>query len=381
MQRGLYVHVPFCVRKCYYCDFNSYTVERGAVDAYLDALAREIALHARSDPPAFDTIYFGGGTPSILSGAALCSIVARLRAAFAISDAAEITLEANPGSLTPGKLAAWGEAGVNRVSLGVQSFDDELLARLGRSHSAQDAIEAIAAIRRAGFTNFNIDLMFGLPGQSAAQWDETLRRAIDLAPPHVSCYSLIIEEGTPYGEWYARGQLRLPGEDAEADMYERAIERLSAAGYEHYEISNFALPAHRSVHNQIYWRNEPYVGLGPGAHSYWRGVRTANVRPVGAYAARLRAGDDAVESRWPVGTDDEMDETMMLGLRLLEGVSEHRFRSRFGRSLTDTYGASIAALVRDGLLEHDTAGVRLSRRGLFLANRVFAAFLREPALR
>ena len=375
-QRGLYVHVPFCVKKCYYCDFNSYTLDRAAVTRYLDALAREAELYAPG-APTFDTLYIGGGTPTCLSGRDLRRLVALIRSHFRLATGAEITCEANPGSSNEEKFASLREAGVNRLSIGVQSFDDALLARIGRVHTAAEAEASVGAARRAGFDNVNLDLMFALPGQCPEAWEETLGRALALEPEHLSCYSLIVEEGTPFGDAYARGRLTLPGEEIELRMYERAIERLTAAGYEHYEISNFARPGRASRHNTIYWRIDPYLGLGPGAHGFVDNVRYSNVRLPEEYAALLGAGRAPVAERREISRDEAMDDTMIFGLRLLAGVSRERFRRRFGVDVDEVYPGELRRLQEEGLIEVTPAAVRLTRVGLPLGNRVFAAFLRS----
>ena len=380
-RRGVYVHVPFCVRKCYYCDFNSYSLDRAAVERYLEGMEREIRLYqevlAREPEVAFDSLFIGGGTPTCLSGKDLAWLIERLLCAFPFKKGAEVTCEANPGSSNAEKFSAMREAGVNRLSLGVQSLDDALLLRLGRQHTARDVYESFEQARRAGFDNINLDLMFALPGQTHRQWEETLRAALALRPEHFSCYSLIIEEGTPFGDAFHRGRLSLPGEDAEGDMYAWAIDTLTAAGYEHYEISNFALPGKRSVHNQIYWLNGEWLGLGPGAHGYWRGRRYANLPLPDAWGERLRAGETPYEWSRGVSRDEAMDDTMIFGLRLLEGVSIPEFVHRFGADPREVYREGIHRLEKLGLLEIGGERLRLTRQGLFVANHVFVEFLRD----
>jgi putative oxygen-independent coproporphyrinogen III oxidase len=378
--RGIYVHVPFCARKCFYCDFNSYSLDKSAVASYLAALEKEVQLYqaqiAREPGVVFDTLYIGGGTPTVLSGKDLARMIRRLLEAFPFKDGAEVTCEANPGSSNTEKFAAMREAGVNRLSLGVQTFDDALLLLLGRQHTGQEAVEAVEEARRAGFDNINLDLMFALPGQSLAQWEESVRQALSLRPSHLSCYSLIVEEGTPFGDAFRLGKLSLPGEDAEYEMFAWLIDALQAQGYEHYEISNFALPGRRSEHNQIYWRNGAWLGLGPGAHGYWNGKRYANVRLPSDYSERLDRGELPVASVHEVSVDEAMDDTMIFGLRLLEGVSRGDFYRRFGVELTKVYSRELDQLTDLGLLEVTPQRVRVTRQGLFLANQVFAAFLR-----
>lgn len=375
---GIYVHIPFCARKCHYCDFNSYALDREAVRSFLRALDAEIELYAREvEGVPFDTLYLGGGTPTCLSGRDLSAVVRRLTGAFSFKEGAEITCEANPGSSNAEKFGALREAGVNRLSLGAQSFDDALLAALGRDHSARDVVESVRAAREAGFDNVNLDLMFALPGQSLEQWEATLEAALELSPEHLSCYSLIVEEGTPFGEWHARGVLALPGEEAERAMFDAAIDRLVAAGFVHYEISNFSLPGRQSRHNQLYWRIEPYLGLGPGAHGHWNGVRYANVRLPSEYAALLEEGRRPVEESRPLPREEEIEDVLLFGLRLLEGVERERFRERFGIDVLEAYPREVERLAAKGLLEVTEDAVRLAREAVPVANQVFLEFLRS----
>lgn len=378
---GIYVHVPFCVRKCYYCDFNSYSLDRDAVETYLEALGREIDLvrdeiEAQGFSSFFDTLFIGGGTPTCLSGKDLSWLVHRVSDAFPLTWDAEITCEANPGSSNADKFRSLHAAGVNRLSIGAQSMDDGLLQAIGRTHSAADVVESFWEARDAGFENINLDLMFALPNQTMDQWKRTLDEILALQPDHLSCYSLIIEEGTPFGDRYALGQLPLPGEDAEADMYQYCIETLTQAGYEHYEISNFALPGKRSVHNQIYWRIGRYLGLGPGAHGYWNDVRYSNLRLPQEYADTLQQGKRPIDSETHIDRSEEMDDTMIFGLRLLDGVRLDDFERRFNTPLQDVYAPQIERLTKQGLLVMTDGYVRLTDKGLPLANRVFAEFLR-----
>lgn len=381
---GLYVHVPFCLRKCFYCDFNSYVAKDAGLAAYLQAVEKEMALYAH-DPAvaaaAFRSIFVGGGTPTVLPTDSLVRVVRQALALARLGDGevTEVTVEANPGTVQPTMLSALRASGVNRLSLGVQSLDDGLLRVIGRVHSAAEARQAYAMARDAGFANINIDLMFALPGQQPDQWQNTVEQVLEWQPEHISCYSLIIEDGTPFGDWYAAGRLSLPGEECEAGMYEWVIDRLQAAGYEHYEISNFARPGCHCIHNEIYWHNEWYLGVGPGAHSHWGGRRFANERAPAKYNAMLAADVGAqlpIVEMQSLNLDDQMDETLMMGLRLLAGVSEERFCERFHCSMRDVYGNQIASLVRQGLVSYNGQVLRLTKRGLLVANRVFAEFLR-----
>ncbi len=375
---GLYVHVPFCMRKCLYCDFNSYAASSDQISAYVEALLAEIRLYAGLNEfqnVSFTTLFIGGGTPTLLPVSDLERII-RVASSLSVQPPEEISIEANPGTVSPDSLQALRRMGINRLSLGVQSFDGRLLQVLGRVHTADEAVAAVDWARRAGFANINLDLMFALPGQSLQQWQATLAAALDLWPEHISCYSLIIEEGTPFGQMYDKGLLPLPGEDLEAEMFEYAVRQLKAAGYEHYEISNFARPGYRCKHNQIYWRCAPYLGLGCGAHSYWGGERRANAAKPAEYRRLALQGRLPIVERQVLTKDEQMDESMMLGLRMLEGVSAKGFRRRFGLQLTDVYGPQIQRLQASGLVHWDSDRLSLTPRGLLLGNQVFAAFLR-----
>lgn len=353
------------------------------VESFLQALEQEADLYSRqfaneSEPPTFDTLFIGGGTPTCLAGKELKRLMQMLQSHFCFSADVEVTCEANPGSSNVEKYGALREAGVNRISIGVQSLDDTLLQRIGRVHSAAEAVESFSAARRAGFSNINLDLMFALPGQSLAQWQQSMRRIIDLNSEHISCYSLIVEENTPFGDAYAAGRLSLPHEDDELEMYEWAIAALRAAGYLHYEISNFALPGRESRHNTIYWRIDPYLGLGPGAHGYWAETRYSNARLPTEYAERLAQGQLPIVETRNVSCDEAMDDTMIFGLRMLSGVERGPFRHRFGIDITDVYADELQRLQALGLIEVSEESVRLSARGLPMGNRVFEAFLRLP---
>ena len=374
-EAGLYVHVPFCERICPYCDFNRYLLRDGGVEEYLAGLEAEAAFYgrrlARQAPGLrFATLYVGGGTPTALTPGQLRALFASLRRHLPLDDVEEVTVEANPGTLSPAKLAALREAGVTRLSLGVQSLDDGLLERLGRIHRAEHARRSFRRARAFGFPQINVDLMFGLPGQTVDAWRRTLEEVVAWGPEHISCYSLIVEENTPFGQLHARGELPLPGEDAEAAMYEEAIACLQEGGWEHYEISNFARPGCQSRHNRIYWRNGDWLGLGPGAHSQWGPRRWANRRLPADWGAALAAGRAPVEWVTLLDEAEAMEDTLILGLRLLvEGVEVERFRRRFGLSPADVFGPVLERLVGWGLLEVSPLRIRLSRRGRFLATR------------
>lgn len=377
MAWGLYIHIPFCERKCPYCDFNTYAGLGHLYDRFVWALVTEIRREGerRGHPPA-RTVFLGGGTPTVLSPDHLALILAATREAFDLPAAAEVTSEANPGTVDRARFQALQEMGVNRLSLGAQSFDEEDLRFLGRIHTVTDIYRAVEDARAAGFTNINLDLMYGLPGQPPERWHHSLQEAIRLAPEHLSCYALTVEEGTPLARWVAEGRVPPTDDDHQAALYAIARERLAAAGYEHYEISNWARPGRACAHNLIYWRGEPYLGFGPGAHSYDGYRRWWTVRSPVEYIERVEAGHSTEAGGEEIDRETAMAETMMLGLRLLkEGVDRRRFRTRFGQDPVDVYGETMARLTKLGLLEVDEARVRLTPRAYAVANRVIVEFL------
>lgn len=407
--RHLYIHIPFCQRRCSYCDFNTYANLEHRIAAYVEALCQELASYARqlgcaAAPPAQrpaagpltraalrPTIFLGGGTPTMLS---LAQIERVLQAADALVPlaTAEVTTEANPGTvIDEAYLRGLRSLGINRISFGVQTFHDPTLRVLGRIHTAAEAIATYRQALRAGFTRINLDFIFGLPGQTLAQWRATLEQVIDLAPEHVSLYSLILEPGTPLHRQVTRGSIRVPDDDATAAMYELALERLAAAGYVQYEISNWAradtpstdheLPAGACHHNVAYWLNADYLGCGAGAHGHHYPQRWYNTLGVDAYIAAVRQGRLPIAEANALSEDDLFEETMLMGLRLNAGVSYAHFRDRCGHDLHAIYGATIAELVELGLLSADAVGVRLTPRGRMLGNEVFVRFLRERTAR
>ncbi len=361
---GIYLHVPFCAAKCRYCDFLSFAGSDAGLRArYVEALRAEI--RARGEGQAADSVFFGGGTPSLLEPEEIASLLAALREAYQILPDAEISMEANPGTVDAWKLSAYRSAGITRLSLGVQSFDDALLARIGRIHSARQAEEAAEAARAAGFENLNLDLIFALPGQSLADWERTLRRAIALAPEHVSFYALQIEEGTPLCEAVRRGEERPVPEETDRAMYHLALRLLAEAGYEPYEISNAAKPGFACRHNLKYWSFQDYMGLGLGAASFLNGVRLKNTEELSEYlAGRFEA------ERHENSLSDSMAEYLFTGLRKREGISLAAFEERFGRSVEEIHPGVLEKHLRSGLLERNGARVFLTERGLDLANTV-----------
>ncbi|MCU0521367.1 MAG: radical SAM family heme chaperone HemW [Anaerolineae bacterium] len=395
-QVGLYVHVPFCVQRCTYCDFNTYTGLLSLEDEYVAAIVQEARLRAeRAISARARTLYFGGGTPSLLALEDLESLVEAVRREFRLPWGAEVTLEANPGTLSPSYLDGLREAGVTRLSLGVQSSHSAELLLLGRIHTWRDAVGSYEAARSAGFDNISLDLMYGLPGQTLEQWQETVCRCLDLRPDHLSLYALTLEPGTPLAETLAMGDVPAPDPDLSADMYEAASELLHGACFWQYEISNWARgssPAPEiwalppggeteaispavSAHNLIYWRNEPWVGLGAGAHSWFRGRRWSNLPHPQAYISAIWDGHLHGYSDTPLLQTTLDGELMMMGLRLAEGVSDARFHEASGHHLHELYGHVIDRFAEYDLLEWNGERVRLTRRGRLLGNLVFQEFL------
>jgi oxygen-independent coproporphyrinogen-3 oxidase len=378
---GLYLHIPFCAHICPYCDFNTYAGQEPLIPAYVDALEREIAREgARLEGRAAPTIFFGGGTPSLLTPEQIGRLVSACRDAFGLDSCPEISLEANPNGFDPTYAAGLLAAGVNRLSFGVQTQRRRGLRVLGRLHEAADAQAAYLAARTAGFTNISLDLLFGWPGQTPAAWECDLETVIAWdasGPEHLSLYSLIVEPGTPMADAVARGILQTPDDDATADLYEAAIARLATVGYTHYEVANWARsPDVVAHHNVLYWRNGDYIACGAGAHGHLAGRRTMNHLLPATYIAAIDAGERAISNTEEIGPATAMGETMMLGLRLLqEGVSDAAFAARHGVALQSVYGATIAELTELGLLRRDPERVRLTSRGLMLANDVCVRFL------
>lgn len=370
--RAAYVHVPFCAHHCGYCDFAVVSGRDEQIGAYLDALAAELA--ALGQPRPVETIFLGGGTPSYLPAAELRRLLGEVARWLPLAAGGEYTLEANPESLTAEKLALLAEAGVNRVSLGAQSFRRDLLAVLERGHDPGEVARAVARVRRHA-VRVSLDLIFGVPGQTEAMWADDLRQARALGTDHVSTYGLTYEKGTRLWKQRRAGALRPVGEDAELAMYARAIDELTAAGMEHYEISNFAYPGCRSRHNQVYWANEAYYGFGLGAARYVGGRREVNTRDLRRYIERARAGAPAAQHGEELDEAERARETMAVQLRRCDGIGREAFRAQTGRGLDEVAGPALAALAEQGLLVDDGARVYLSRRGKYVADGVITRLL------
>jgi oxygen-independent coproporphyrinogen III oxidase len=387
------VHIPFCQHRCSYCDFNTYENLNWIIPSYGKALCREIELLAAEGKNnlSIHTVFFGGGTPSVLPLNVLAEILETITDCFDLVPGSEISLEANPGTLSPDYLKSIKHLGINRLSIGMQSANPEELHLLERTHNYRDVINSFWGARQAGFDDINLDLIFGLPDQTFESWKKSLELAIGLNPTHFSLYALTLEEGTAMNTWVDKGRISLPDPDLAADMYDWACYRLDKAGYLQYEISNWALSTdtdddYMCKHNLQYWRNLPYLGVGAGAHGFANGFRTANVLSPVVYIQRCMDGQvyslpqtPAVEHLQVINTATEMAETMLMGLRLVrEGISKDRFYQRFGQNLEDVFPDQITVLIADGLLEWvDEHGerLRLTPRGRLLGNQVFMSFI------
>jgi oxygen-independent coproporphyrinogen-3 oxidase len=369
---GVYVHLPFCPYICPYCDFAKWAWDDVRAARYLAALRAELAcapiVQAR-------TLFFGGGTPTTYAPAAIAGLIADVRARFELPHDAEVTTEANPDPTLAPRLAELHDAGVNRLSIGVQSFEPRELRVLGRRHTAADVSNAVRTARAAGFANLSLDLIFGVPGQTEESWAASLDAAVALEVEHVSCYGLTIEDGTPYATWFARDPAAFAGESLEARLYAIAIDRLRVAGFEHYEISNWAKPGFRSQHNAIYWANDPYLGLGVGAASYLDGIRSTHTRDLAAYGDSALAGTPIPGESERLEGAKRAGEAIMLALRTAEGVDLPAFRERYGIDVYQRYRGAVDDLVAAGVLAADAASLRLTERGRFVANDVCGAFL------
>ena len=381
----LYVHVPFCKRKCRYCDFSSWAGRENWMPAYVDAVLREAAqAHQALGTQEMTTAFLGGGTPSLLPAAQMTRLLHGLAEGFPLQKGAEYTSECNPGTLTEAWLAAAQEAGVNRLSMGMQAAQPKLLQTLGRIHTFAEVEASVKLARWAGIRNLNLDLMFGLPGQTLADWAETLEAALSLQPEHLSCYGLIPEEGTQIGDAVLSGALALPEEAEERAMYDLTLRRLAQAGFVQYEISNFAKPGYACQHNLGYWRQTPYLGLGPSAASMLSGrragefcYRRTNVRDLAAYLHQAEKGLFTPAEEESVSMTDARFETMMLGLRTTRGVSAETFAQMYGISLDKAYGAKLRALAAQGLVEQADGWWRLTRRGMDVQNAVLVELMED----
>ena len=368
-----YVHIPFCTQICYYCDFSKVFIKNQPVDSYLEHLLEEFQSY---DIQKLRTLYIGGGTPTALSASQLEVLLKGLTKNLDLSALEELTIEANPGDLDADKIAVLKNSAVNRVSLGVQTFDDKMLKKIGRSHLEKDIYENIDRLKLAGFDNISIDLIYALPGQTMEQVKDNVAKAIGLDIPHMSLYSLILENHTVFMNRMRRGKLPLPKEELEAEMFEYIIAELEKSGFEHYEISNFSKPGFESRHNLMYWDNAEYYGIGAGASGYVNGVRYKNHGPIRHYLSAVKEGNARITEEH-LSQKEQMEEEMFLGLRKKSGVSMARFEKKFGRSFDGLYGEIVRDLVQQGLMQIDGDRVRMTKRGLFLGDTVAERFILE----
>ncbi|MCF2583665.1 radical SAM family heme chaperone HemW [Mitsuokella multacida] len=377
-QWGLYIHIPFCRQKCFYCDFPSFAGRERYEADYTDALCRELAVQGvlyREKWGSPRTIYMGGGTPSLLPIGLLAKILQAIADVFGDAADREFTVECNPGTVDAAKLRALRAGGVNRLSFGVQTFDDTLLKKIGRIHTGAQAREAMALARTAGFQNVSMDLIYGLPGESLAELERDLEAMVALEPEHISIYGLQLEEGTAFAKMQEMGRLMLPDDDTVERMYDTMTAFLPAHGYARYEISNFAKPGFESRHNLSYWQDVPYLGVGAAAHSYLEGQRYENVREIPAYIEGIRTGKGVRRQEETMTREIAMEEFAFLALRTARGIDRARFERRFGVPLEAVYADAIAKLKRQGLLEADEAGVHLTPLGMKYGNMAFEEFL------
>lgn len=366
-----YVHIPFCTQICYYCDFSKVFIKNQPVDAYLEALIKEFESYQIS---SLKTLYIGGGTPTAITAKQLDYLLSHLQQHLQLDQLEEFTIEANPGDLTEDKIAVLRQSAVNRISLGVQTFNDKQLKQIGRSHTEAQIYATIASLKEAGFQNISIDLIYALPGQTMQQVKENVAKALSLDIPHLSLYSLILEHHTVFMNKMRRGKLHLPTEDLEAEMFEYIISEMESSGFEHYEISNFTKPGFESRHNLMYWNNDEYFGCGAGASGYLNGIRYRNRIPIQHYLKAVADGNARL-SEEVLTKEEMMEEELFLGLRKKSGVSVSRFQEKFGLSFESRYGPVVRELQNQGLLVEDKDFIRMTKKGLFLGDSVAEKFI------
>jgi oxygen-independent coproporphyrinogen-3 oxidase len=373
---GIYIHIPFCRSRCSYCDFATGIYERPLAERYVEALVKEIEAWDEVSPRPVNTIYFGGGTPSLLSPAQVGAILETVYARFEVESGAEVTMEMNPGTVTPEIVAAFRQLGINRASFGAQTFDDRELARLGRSHTTEDTTNTFKLLRDAGFENVSFDLIAGLPGQTVSGWRYNLDRALALRPEHLSFYLLEVHEGTPLAEHIRKGIQPRPDDELAAEMYELMLGRANAAGYEHYEISNLCLPGNESRHNTKYWIGAPYYGFGCSAHSFdGKDRRWSNERDVARYVELVEQAQDPIVEQVKLTPDEVRAEAVFLGMRMMRGVSVEQYQRTFGVDLRTEHKSDLERFRNAGLIEFDGDLLRLTSSGALLSNEVFAVFV------
>lgn len=373
---GIYIHIPFCKSKCYYCDFISFPNSYGESKYYINYLLREMDLYKEKLASyRIRTIFIGGGTPSHIEGKYIYKVLDHIYKNFNVKDLEEVTIEANPGTLDEEKLKIYKEAGINRVSLGVQSLDDQLLKGIGRSHTSRDVYDSIEKIRKAGFSNINVDLIFGLADQGLKECERALREMARLDIEHISHYSLIVEDNTLMDKWHREGKIQLPDEDLEREMYYLSKEILKDRGYKHYEISNFAKPGFESQHNLFYWQLKPYIGFGLASHSNLAGWRFWNLDRFKDYYHSIDLGKLPMADQEKIDREMEMAEYLILGMRLIEGISRKEFQKRFNLSVEEVYGDILEKHRKDGLVDLGEEYIKFTPKGLDLSNRVYVDLL------
>lgn len=377
MRKSLYVHVPFCEQICHYCDFNKFFLENQPVDSYIDLAVQEMKLTLERFPQGemIETIYVGGGTPTSLSTAQLKRLLEAIPAHFSLANDIEWTVEVNPGSADAQKMEMMKQAGVNRLSIGAQTFDPDLLQSINRDHAPEQVAQTVKMAREAGIENLSIDMMFGLPSQTMEQWKDSLAKVVELPITHVSAYSLKIEPKTVFYQMWNKGTLKPLEQELEAEMYEYLLSFLKSHGLHSYEISNFAVENHESVHNLAYWNNDEYYGIGAGAHSYTAGARRRNHGPLPKYMNALNNGDLPYLEENEVTFQEKMEEEMFMGLRKRLGVSKDRFESRYQTTIENAFPGIVSDLKERGLLEESESHLYLTNTGLLLGNEVFEQFL------
>ncbi len=376
---GLYVHIPFCRKACHYCDFHFSTSLAGAADV-LEAIHREIEAAPERERWEVETVYLGGGTPSLIGDEALEGLLSHLRSAFRVSDDAEVTLEANPDDMTPGRAGAWRSMGVNRLSIGIQSFRDEDLAWMNRAHNADQALRCVDLARKGGICNLSIDLIYGFPAMGDADWNRNLDRALSLDVPHLSAYALTVEPRTALHAMVRSGKTPEPSDERQAAQFLILSEQMRRAGYEHYEVSNFAKPGMRSRHNGSYWRGTPYLGFGPSAHSFDGSTRRWNIANNSGYAKAILSGRTAFESEG-VGETERLNEYLMTSLRTMEGLDLGRIQTEWGWRQGERIGKAMERQVAEGRAERTPNGYRLNPKGWLFADGIAADMFVGPEAR
>jgi len=371
---GLYIHIPFCKQKCLYCDFNSYVCNDEIIQNYMDVLLMEIRMYIKEYSFKFKTVFIGGGTPTFIHYKHIEAIMKEI--APYIAEGAEISMECNPGTVTEESLIAYRNMGINRLSIGLQAWQSELQRKLGRIHDTEAFLRNFKQAVQAGFANISVDLMFALPDQTLGMWLETVENAVKLGVKHISCYSLKVEEGTPFYMLHQQNRLQLPEDELDREMYHSAIGILRKHGLEQYEISNFAIPGYECKHNLIYWRNEDYIGVGAGSHSKLEGVRFSNFKELGSYIYHIEEeGGYPIEEKTVIPPEEDMWESIILALRLNSGLDIEAFNLKYQTDFVNRYGEALDKLMKNGLIAMDNKTLMLTQRGLDLSNSVFIEFL------